>query len=201
MRLAPFLLLLALVASGCDSNDAPDDATLRAPGGRTPVAGAIEWRGPSNVMLGTIGAGPIGSGYIGTVSPGSDGPLPDGGAVPAGFDVASAYPNPTNGLTTLEIALPRASEVAVFVVAALPPGSSAPPSESVAQGSWVFRPGGLPVAVIHRGPLVAGYHGLDIDLRGAEDQPFPDGYYRVYVQTPYVIAWTDVLLDRDFYFN
>lgn len=201
MRLALCLLLFALLASGCDSSDSAEGSTLRAPGGRTPVAGAIEVRSPENVLLGTFGAGPVGSGYLGTLRPGTDGAPTGGGAVPGEFSFGPAYPNPTRGLSNIELSLPTASEVAVFVVAALPPGSPAQPASGIEHGSWVFRPGGLPVAIIHQGPVTAGRHAFQIDLRHAEGRPFPEGYYRVYAQTPYVLAWHDVLLDSDFFFT
>lgn len=200
MRHASLLLLFALLAIGCDSGDATDDAVLRAPGGRTPVAGAIEWRSPENVLFGILGAGPVGSGHLGTLEPEgcSYDPPPGGAAGPLAFRLSTPYPNPSRLSSTVSVSVGCATHVSVFVVAAIPPGSTTP-SGGITQSSWVFRPGGLPVAVLHDGPVTAGRHEFQIDFRGVEGPAFPDGYYRVYVQTPYVLAWTDVLLDRDFY--
>jgi hypothetical protein len=197
------LVLLVFLVAGCDSSDDGTDTTLRAPGGRTPVAGAIEFRDENNVLLGILGAGPVGSGYVGTFPPPSGNGGCDAGdgetcASPASFYFGSAYPNPTRGRANVNFSLPRASEVAVFVVAALPPGSEAGAAGSQQQGAWVYRPGGLAVAVLHEGPLPAGYQQVELDFTELGGRPFPEGYYRVYAQTPYVIAWTDVLYDLDF---
>lgn len=202
MPIRPLLFaLILLFAAGCDSGSGDADTTLRAPGGRTPVAGAIEFRSENNAFLGVIGSGSPDNGYVGTLTPprGDGETGGGGGAVPSQFRLDSAYPNPTRGRATVTFSLPQASEVAVFVVAALPPGSEAGTAGSPQQGSWVYRPGGLPVAVLHEGPRVAGYHDVELDFTELGGRPLPEGYYRVYVQTPYVLAWTDVLYDLDFF--
>jgi hypothetical protein len=201
MRPLFFLVCFLFVATGCDSSDTSDTSPLRAPGGRTPVAGAIEFRDENNVFLGVIGAGPVGRGYVGTLTPprGDGGTGGGGGAVPGQLSLGSAYPNPTRGRATVTFSLPRASEVAVFVVAALPPGSEAGTAGSSQQGAWIYRPGGLAVAVLHEGPLVAGFHRVELDFSELGGRPLPEGYYRVYAQTSYVLAWTDVLYDLDFF--
>ncbi len=198
MRLRLLSLLLFLALSGCDT--AGDAPVLRAPGGQTPVAGAIAFRGVSNEDLGVIGAGPVG-GHLGTLNPpGNSGTGGDGGVVtPDRFDFSTLYPNPTAGRTTISFVLPGATEVSVFVVAALPLGRTAPPQASSAQGAWVYRPGGLPVAVLERRSLRPGQYALPLDLAEAAGRPLPAGYYRVYVQTPYVLAWQDLLYDPTFF--
>lgn len=194
-RTALLALLLVLLV-GCDSGS--ETVLARAPGGQTPVAGAIEFRGPNNEHLGMIGGGPLGHGYIGTLTPPSDGSGGDGGAVPAEFRLTSAYPNPTPGQATIEFSLPGATDVTVFVVAALPPGYDAPAQGRMDQSAWVYRPGGAALAVLSQGPRAAGFHEVRLDFGTMAGRPLPDGYFRVYVQTPYVIAWTDVLLDSTF---
>ena len=190
------LLILVTLLIGCDSGEA--DTTLRAPGGRTPVAGAIEIRSSNNEFLGVLGGWAGEERYLGTLSPSGCTPtsVPGEAAAPAILQLTSAYPNPTRGRAIISVDLPCATDVAAFVVAALPPGSPAPSRGASTLGSWVFRSGGLPVAIIHDGPLTAGSHSLDIDLDSSPRGALPDGYYRVYVRTPYVVAWSDVLLDR-----
>ena len=192
------LVLAFLFAAGCDSGS--ETVLARAPGGQTPVAGSIEFRGPNNEHLGMIGSGPPGHGYIGTLTPPSDGSGGGGGAVPTEFRLMSAFPNPTPGQATIEFTLPGATDVTVFVVAALPPGHDAPMQGGLDQGAWVYRPGGAALAVLHQGSRSAGSHNVTLNFGTMAGRPLPDGYYRVYVQTPYVIAWTDVLLDSTFFF-
>lgn len=201
MRRTLYLLGLFLVVSGCDSSDTPDISDLRAPDGRTPVAGAIEFRDESNVLLGTLGSGPVGNGYIGTLTPEDCRytPPPGGAAPTARFRLSSAYPNPTTrGLSIVSFDVGCATPLSVFVVPALPPGSAPAPDGTLTSGSWTIRPGGVPVAVLFDGPVGAGSHSVQLDFSNPEGQPLPPGFYRVYAQTPYVIAWTDVLYDPNF---
>ncbi|MEP0545889.1 MAG: hypothetical protein ABJF88_03090 [Rhodothermales bacterium] len=198
MRPAPLLLLalvVALVAGGCDS--ASETSVLRAPGGLTPTAGAIEIRDENNTFLGVLGPGPGRSGLIGTRRP----PLGDtgggeGGALPLDFSVGPAYPNPFWRTVIFSVDLPRADHVSVFVVAANPPGATEPLATSE-QGAWVYRPGGLPIVVLSDGPRTAGRHEVLWTPAETTGRAIPFGYYRIYVQTPYAIAWQDVLYTPD----
>ncbi|MEM1041510.1 MAG: hypothetical protein AAGI91_02670 [Bacteroidota bacterium] len=178
LRLLPLALLLVL--AGCDSDD--DTSILRAPGGQTPVAGAIDFRGENNEDLGLLGSGPVG-GYIGDE--------PSSGRT----RIFSLFPNPTARRTALGFAFEQQTEAAVFVVAALPPGSMSPPQASDTQGAWVYRPGGLPLAVLARRTFEAGAHSVDFEFTEVEGRPLPEGYYRIYLQTPDFIAWQDMLYD------
>jgi hypothetical protein len=201
MRRTLYLLGLLLVVSGCDSSDAPDVSDLRAPDGRTPVAGAIEVRDDSNLLLGRLGSGPVSNGYLGTLTPEDcrSTPAPGEAPAPARFVLSSAYPNPTTrGVSTIELSVGCATPLSVFVVAALPPGGTPAPDGTLTSGGWSIRPGGFPVAVLHEGPVAAGVYRVELDFRNPEGRPLPPGYYRVYAQTPYVIAWTDVLYAPDF---
>jgi hypothetical protein len=190
-------LAFLLVAVGCDSGE--DAPSLRAPGGRTPTAGAIEVRDENNVRLGVFGSGPIRSGRILTGEP--DPPGPGGEAIPASdFVVSAPFPNPFWRGTTVTFALGGTTEVQVFVVAALPPGRADVPPASE-QGAWVYRPGGLPIAVLSDGPRTAGFYQVDWDPTETLGRTIPFGYYRIYVQTPYAIAWQDVLYTPDSPYN
>lgn len=195
------LLLAVATVAGCDSNT--DVVYPRAPGGETPVAGAIEWRTPNNAQLGVIGTGSIG-GSIQLGTPALDDDRDCGevecAVAPERLSMGSVYPNPTPGRATVQFDLPGATEVIVFVVAALPPGNAPSAQFGTELSARIYRPGGYPVATPVIDQFSAGSQAVALDFTEMAGGTLPQGYYRVYVQTPYRVAWRDVLFDPSYQF-
>jgi cytochrome c553 len=88
-------------------------------------------------------------------------------ALPNGFELSDAYPNPFNPRTTVRLSIPVESDVTVSVADAL----------------------GRVVAVLHDGPLAAGRHSMVLDGRG-----LGSGLYIVRLESPAGIASRMVML-------
>jgi protocatechuate 3,4-dioxygenase beta subunit len=100
-----------------------------------------------------------GDGYLGTITIGIEGvpTATEDGAVPSQPRLQSAFPNPARAFTTLVLLLPRPE-----------------PQVSVD----VFDPLGRRVMPLHAGPMPAGRHPIEFDVRG-----LPIGVYVVRVDT------------------
>ncbi|NIV10260.1 MAG: hypothetical protein GWN62_02850 [Aliifodinibius sp.] len=187
-----FIGLCILFSSSCRSPNSP--IPLRAPNLRTPVATGIfitDETGPDIIgVFGNPSSKP-------TTSNSNSDPTWDNiaGNIPVRFQLEVPYPNPNNGDMTIRFALPKESIVTIYIV----PASFMNHEGQIIQFSnaTINLPGGLAIDLLFNRNAAAGVYSVVWSGRDQSGRPFPDGFYRIYMEVNEHLLWQDALLLRD----
>jgi hypothetical protein len=188
-QLLTFVGVCILFTGSCRSPNSP--TPRRAPNFQTPVATGIFItleNGPEVVgVFGNPSSNPtIGNSNAGRLTVGD---------LPTRFYLNVPYPNPSNGGTTIRFQLPTQSRVAIYIV---PASFMSQESHSIQfSNATINITGGLAVDLLVDSNLPAGYHAIYWSGSDRDGQPFPDGFYRIYMEVNGHLLWQDALLLRD----
>jgi hypothetical protein len=117
--------------------------------------------------------------------------------LPSGFSVGLPYPNPLNGSVTFKFAIPRFTEVSVWVG---PASLGLNNEEDIKNfGNHVFLShNGIAIKeLISSKSLHAGYHAIVWHTDDFNNISVPSGFYRIYFLFDEYMAYRDVFVAND----
>jgi hypothetical protein len=117
---------------------------------------------------------------------------------PAGLFVDNPYPNPSLATIIIPFYLSGNAVVSAYIVSAKGPGEDED-NLIFNNMSWYIKPTGKPVQILFKNENLSGGVYRQIIWYGKDDQsnPVPEGFYRIYFQIGYYLAWKDILLFRN----
>ncbi len=187
-----FIGLCVIASISCRSPNSP--SPLWAPHFQAPVATGIFITAETGDVVGVFG-NPSSRAALGDLKDNSNLQKAFSAVIPTRFLLDVPYPNPSNGEMTIRFGLPKESEVAIFVVRA----SFMNHEGRIVQFSnaTIRSHGGLATDILFNRKAVAGFHSVNWSGRDQTGNPFPDGFYRIYMQIGDEHLWQDVLLIRN----
>jgi len=192
-------LLLAWISISCTD---PDESSLPlySPGMSTPVVTGIRITTPAGPSVVAVWGNPsdpmdpvVRYGYPAD-SPDTAAPVE--GQIPDGYACSAWYPNPSDGSTVAEFAVPKSSLVDLWIVRAR--WWETPDTDPVpVLGSTVPVPVNLAVrTVIRHVVMPAGSYRFTWEGRDDNGDPVPSGFYRLYLKAGTYSTWRDMFLYR-----
>lgn len=191
------LAVMGLSCSGPNESDLP----LHAPGLSTPVVTGLRITtsaGPDVVTTWGNPGDPIDPPVHHYNGDERDTLVPETGGIPVSYLSTALYPNPSDGVTAMEYALPKDSRVDLWVVRAR--WWESPNTDLVPIfGSTVSVPNTLAIRTLARNEVFPAGQFLTIwDGRDDNGDLVPSGFYRVYLQAGNYSSWRDMFLYRSF---